>query len=309
MAFNNREQEGGSNLTAQEIAWVQVGTGGVVNLAEGTAPSATVGYGKLYVKTSDSNLYFKTAAGTEHQLTPAGGTGTVTSVSVVTANGISGSVATATTTPAITLTLGDITPSKVNGLTITASTGTFTLTNAKTLSVSNTLTFSGTDGSTLNVGTGGTLGTAAYTATTAYEAAGAVATHAALQTGVHGISITAGKTLSSTNTLTLSGTDSSTLNIGTGGTLGTAAYTATTAYEAAGAIATHAALQTGVHGISITAGKVFSASNTLTLAGTDSSTLNIGTGGTLGTMAYETATNYITKATYDAHTVLYATIS
>lgn len=41
------------------------------------------------------------------------GTGTVTSVSVVTANGVSGSVATATTTPAITLTLGAITPSSV----------------------------------------------------------------------------------------------------------------------------------------------------------------------------------------------------
>jgi hypothetical protein len=41
------------------------------------------------------------------------GTGTVTTVSVVTANGVSGSVATATTTPAITLTLGAITPSSV----------------------------------------------------------------------------------------------------------------------------------------------------------------------------------------------------
>lgn len=39
--------------------------------------------------------------------------GTVTSVSVTTANGVSGSVATATTTPAITLTLGAITPSSV----------------------------------------------------------------------------------------------------------------------------------------------------------------------------------------------------
>jgi hypothetical protein len=39
------------------------------------------------------------------------GSGTVTSVSVTTANGISGSVATATTTPAISLTLGAITPS------------------------------------------------------------------------------------------------------------------------------------------------------------------------------------------------------
>jgi hypothetical protein len=39
--------------------------------------------------------------------------GSVTSVSVTTANGVSGSVATATTTPAITLTLGAITPSSV----------------------------------------------------------------------------------------------------------------------------------------------------------------------------------------------------
>jgi hypothetical protein len=43
----------------------------------------------------------------------ASGSGTVTSVSVVTANGISGTVATATTTPAITLTLGAITPTSV----------------------------------------------------------------------------------------------------------------------------------------------------------------------------------------------------
>lgn len=42
-----------------------------------------------------------------------GGTGTVTDVSVTTANGVSGSVTTSTTTPAITLTLGDITPSSV----------------------------------------------------------------------------------------------------------------------------------------------------------------------------------------------------
>lgn len=49
----------------------------------------------------------------------AKGAGTVTSVSVTTANGVSGSVATATTTPAITLTLGAITPTSVNGTTST----------------------------------------------------------------------------------------------------------------------------------------------------------------------------------------------
>lgn len=54
---------------------------------------------------------------------PAGGSGTVTDVSVVTANGVSGSVATSTTTPAITLTLGAITPTSV------AATGTVTGSN------------------------------------------------------------------------------------------------------------------------------------------------------------------------------------
>lgn len=53
--------------------------------------------------------------------TGGGGTGTVTSVSVTTANGVSGTVATATTTPAITLSLGAITPTSV---TLNAATGT-----------------------------------------------------------------------------------------------------------------------------------------------------------------------------------------
>lgn len=44
---------------------------------------------------------------------PTPATGSVTSVSVTTANGVSGSVATATTTPAITLTLGAITPTSI----------------------------------------------------------------------------------------------------------------------------------------------------------------------------------------------------
>lgn len=52
-------------------------------------------------------------AGVEAANPANGPTGTVTSVSVTTANGVSGTVATATTTPAISLTLGAITPSSV----------------------------------------------------------------------------------------------------------------------------------------------------------------------------------------------------
>jgi hypothetical protein len=58
----------------------------------------------------------------------AGGSGSVTSVAVMAANGISGSVANATTTPAITLALGAITPTSVaataaiSGTTVKATT-------------------------------------------------------------------------------------------------------------------------------------------------------------------------------------------
>lgn len=47
------------------------------------------------------------------QLPALAGTGTVTTVSVVTANGISGTVASSTTTPAITLSLATITPTSI----------------------------------------------------------------------------------------------------------------------------------------------------------------------------------------------------
>jgi hypothetical protein len=109
--------------------------------------------------TDDSNLYIKrlriddTTKGLKVMLVGGSGAGTVTSVSVATANGFSGTVATATTTPAITIIAGAITPTSVNGLTITAN-GTNTLNIAA--------------GQTLTVTTGGTLGTAAYTASSAY---------------------------------------------------------------------------------------------------------------------------------------------
>lgn len=64
--------------------------------------------------------------------------GTVTSVSVTTANGVSGSVATATTTPAITLTLGAITPTSVNSVVVSGS-------STPTLAVTGTTTVSGTN--------------------------------------------------------------------------------------------------------------------------------------------------------------------
>jgi hypothetical protein len=72
-----------------------------------------------------------------------------------------------------------ITVAAVNNLTITSSTGTLTITAAKTLSVSNTLTLAGTDGSTITLGAGGTVIYAsnklsALSATTSAELAGVI---------------------------------------------------------------------------------------------------------------------------------------
>lgn len=90
-----------------------------------------------------------TSNGTTWSSTAPATNGTVTTVSVTPANGVSGSVATATTTPAITLTLGAITPTTVNGNTITTGSGVLTLAAAKTLTVSNTITLAaGSDGTT-----------------------------------------------------------------------------------------------------------------------------------------------------------------
>ncbi len=78
----------------------------------------------------------------------ASGSGSVSNVSVVSANGLAGSVADPTTTPAITLTLGAITPSTVNALTLASQSIGFTIaggTTSKTLTVPLSATVSGTN--------------------------------------------------------------------------------------------------------------------------------------------------------------------
>jgi len=73
MAFSNLKTYPASQLTTNEVVWVQLGAGGVVNLAGTTAPTPTSGYGKLYVKSSDSKLYFLDDSGVEHDLLAGGG--------------------------------------------------------------------------------------------------------------------------------------------------------------------------------------------------------------------------------------------
>jgi len=96
-------------------------------------------------------------------ITPAsgGGTGTVTSVSVTTANGVSGSVATATTTPAISLTLGAITPTSV-----TAS-GALSGSNLSGTNTGDQTTVTGNAGTATALQTARTIGTLTGDVTTA----------------------------------------------------------------------------------------------------------------------------------------------
>lgn len=72
------------------------------------------------------------------------GSGTVTSVSVTSSNGVSGTVTNQTTTPAIALSLGAITPTSISTGTVTATvlagTPTYTLTNATGLPLSTGVT-------------------------------------------------------------------------------------------------------------------------------------------------------------------------
>ena len=89
---------------------------------------------------------------------PTFGNGTVTTVSIVSANGISGTVANPTTTPAITLTLGAITPSSV------AATGTVTGTNLsgtntgdQTITLTGDVTGSGTGSFATTLSTSGVI--------------------------------------------------------------------------------------------------------------------------------------------------------
>jgi len=111
-----------------------IGTGSVTSIAAGTGilatPSPITTTGTIALATSLQPVATLTGNGLKVLRVNAGetaveyaavGTGSVTSVSVVTANGVSGTVATASTTPAITLSLGAITPSSIAGTTFSGN--------------------------------------------------------------------------------------------------------------------------------------------------------------------------------------------
>lgn len=95
------------------------------------------------------------------QWTTSTSSGTVTSVSVTTANGVSGSVANPTTTPAITLALGAITPSSV------VSSGSITGTNLSGTNTGDQTSVTGNAGTATTLATPRTIGTLTGDVTTA----------------------------------------------------------------------------------------------------------------------------------------------
>jgi len=131
--------------TSSDLTGGPITTTGTIGLANTTVTAGTYGnstnVSQITVDakgriTSASNVPISGSAG-----------GTVTSVSVVTNAGVSGAVSNPTSTPAITLTLGAITPTSVNGLAFATLTngGQITGNGSKALSWINTLEFAGTD--------------------------------------------------------------------------------------------------------------------------------------------------------------------
>ena len=146
------------------------GTGTVTSVATGTGLTGgtitATGTVELNTKLApmdslagNSLKFLRVNAGeTAVEYATSGGGGTVTSVSVTTANGVSGTVATDTTTPAISLTLGAITPTSVNSVVVSGS-------STPTLAVTGTTAVSGTNTGNETVNTIGTLINGASSAT------------------------------------------------------------------------------------------------------------------------------------------------
>lgn len=131
---------GSTNISTLGTITTGTWNGNVIDVAFGGTGLSTYTPGSFLYAADSTTIGQLTAAQARTILNVADGAtanaGTVTSLAVVSANGISGSVSNATTTPAITLSLGAITPTSV------AATGTITGSN---LSGTHTGTSSGTN--------------------------------------------------------------------------------------------------------------------------------------------------------------------
>lgn len=204
-------------------------------------PAPTAGQILFYAKTSGI-FYSLNSSGVETPFS-TGSSGTVTDVSITSANGISGTVQNSTTTPAITLSLGDITPTSVaasgiiSGSNFTGSSSGIN-TGDQTITLTGDVTGSGTGSfATILANSGVTAGS--YGSATQVPAftvdskgritsvsnvtitGGGTVTSVAASGGTTGLSFT-GSPITTSGTLTLTGT----LGIANGGTGQTTAQNA-----------------------------------------------------------------------------------
>jgi len=133
----------GDTVTAIGVGSIELGHASDTTLARVSAGVVSVEGVTVLTTSNTATLTNKTY--------DTAGTGNSFSINGVaaTANTGTGSVVRATSPTLVTPVLGVATGTSFNGLTITSTTGTFTLTNGKTLAVSNSLTFAGTDGTTM----------------------------------------------------------------------------------------------------------------------------------------------------------------
>jgi hypothetical protein len=174
-------------VNEQPVQIISVGTQGPPGIpgptGEGVPPGGSTG--QVLSKASDTDF--------DTEWTDGGtGSGTVTSVSVVTANGVSGTVANPTTTPAISLTLGDITPSSVAASgTVTGSNLSGTNTGDQTITLTGDVAGSGTGSLAASIGAGKVTNTMLAGSITAAKLVGTdIATLGTITTGTwHGTTI------------------------------------------------------------------------------------------------------------------------
>jgi len=222
--FNNKLATNGSaaNLTGLPLSTGVTGTLPVANGGTGTATPALVAGTNVTITGTWPNQTINATGG-------GGGSGTVTDVSVVSANGLAGTVATSTSTPAITLSTTVTGVVKGNGTALSAATaGTDYVAPGGALGTPSSGTLTNTTGLPLSTGVTGTLpianggsgqttAAAAITALTGTQTSGYYLRSDGTNAALGAIQAADVPTLNQNTTGTAAGL-SATLAIGSGGT-------------------------------------------------------------------------------------------